>query len=555
MWRRKNDEFSSSRESRVNSGVPTARDVLGAFWRRLGGSHRVLLCAVFPAAAVPPWPNPIRHPEPSGICHLCAHGGSLYGGRFERRTPGRHAWTALSEQFARIRCRYDVVLGKLAVKSLDAFFLVLAIFPLLGLPLLLGGVSGLQFWHLTITLLNTLLFSLALGLLVSALGYTERATLVNALVFLLLFVLGLPLAWKGLTVFGNQRWFDYLFLFPSPSYSFQQIGAGPRLSDFWTSTLVVLGISTIFLLTASFVLPRHFQERSNASSVWEWAAYTLKYGRRAQREWKRLRWLKRGPIHWLVRRDRSFSIMLAVFTVLAIGLILWTLRLRSGSLFSGTLFATFVLHFLLKFLVAVESARQYNDDKRSGALELLLCTPVDTGLLRNVPRIRLHRLLLLPSLLLGIQGFCLGAALPFFSSDSWMFVLAGCTAWPDCRAAIRLGMLHGLEAKNLARAVFASLGWLLIPPWLVFFGFVAFGSSIRMSQEGVHLFFVCWCIGVVLFDQWLVSSIERTLHFCFRAVSANDRRTPFLDQFQHYPAPGSSAANIHLHRTPQSTGF
>src|SRR5216110_3582582 len=41
---------------------------------------------------------------------------------------------------------YDVVLGKLAATSLHAFFGLLAIFPILGLPLLMGGVSGAEFW-------------------------------------------------------------------------------------------------------------------------------------------------------------------------------------------------------------------------------------------------------------------------------------------------------------------------------------------------------------------------------------------------------------------------
>src|SRR5262245_40381132 len=54
----------------------------------------------------------------------------------------------------------DVVIGKLAVTSLKAFFGLLAIFPMLGLPLLLGGVTGSEFWRVSLVLLNTLIFSL-----------------------------------------------------------------------------------------------------------------------------------------------------------------------------------------------------------------------------------------------------------------------------------------------------------------------------------------------------------------------------------------------------------
>src|SRR5689334_8341494 len=50
---------------------------------------------------------------------------------------------------------YDVVLGKLAATSLDAFFWLLAVFPILGLPLLIGGVSGAEFWRLALVLTAT----------------------------------------------------------------------------------------------------------------------------------------------------------------------------------------------------------------------------------------------------------------------------------------------------------------------------------------------------------------------------------------------------------------
>ena len=40
---------------------------------------------------------------------------------------------------------YDVVLGKLVATSLNSFYGLLAIFPVLAIPLLLGGVAGVQF--------------------------------------------------------------------------------------------------------------------------------------------------------------------------------------------------------------------------------------------------------------------------------------------------------------------------------------------------------------------------------------------------------------------------
>src|SRR5512146_595113 len=41
---------------------------------------------------------------------------------------------------------YDVVLGKLMATSLRGFYELLAIFPIIGISHLLGGVTGAQFW-------------------------------------------------------------------------------------------------------------------------------------------------------------------------------------------------------------------------------------------------------------------------------------------------------------------------------------------------------------------------------------------------------------------------
>src|SRR5206468_6387920 len=40
---------------------------------------------------------------------------------------------------------YDIVLGKLAAASVHALFGLVAVFPVLALPLLMGGVSGAEF--------------------------------------------------------------------------------------------------------------------------------------------------------------------------------------------------------------------------------------------------------------------------------------------------------------------------------------------------------------------------------------------------------------------------
>src|SRR6266404_9289456 len=59
---------------------------------------------------------------------------------------------------------YDVVLGKLVATSLDAFYGLIALLPILALPLMLGGITLAEFGRMALVAINALFFSLALGI-------------------------------------------------------------------------------------------------------------------------------------------------------------------------------------------------------------------------------------------------------------------------------------------------------------------------------------------------------------------------------------------------------
>src|SRR5437588_7800690 len=65
---------------------------------------------------------------------------------------------------------YDVVFGKLLATSLRAICALLAVFPILAVTLLMGGVTGAQFWRTVFALINALFISLATGMFVSAIS-------------------------------------------------------------------------------------------------------------------------------------------------------------------------------------------------------------------------------------------------------------------------------------------------------------------------------------------------------------------------------------------------
>ena len=88
---------------------------------------------------------------------------------------------------------YDVVLGKFIARSLNAFYGLLALMPIAGLALLLGGLTGGEFWRTTLALTNALFFSLAAGICVSAFGRESQQVIVGTLGLILGLGAGLPL--------------------------------------------------------------------------------------------------------------------------------------------------------------------------------------------------------------------------------------------------------------------------------------------------------------------------------------------------------------------------
>ena len=48
---------------------------------------------------------------------------------------------------------FDVVLGKFFALSLTSFYALIALIPALAIPVLLGGVTGAEFWRLVLALM------------------------------------------------------------------------------------------------------------------------------------------------------------------------------------------------------------------------------------------------------------------------------------------------------------------------------------------------------------------------------------------------------------------
>src|SRR5207249_6437205 len=83
---------------------------------------------------------------------------------------------------------YDVVLGKFVAMLVNALYGLLALLPITAFPLLLGGVTGGEFWRRALALINALFVSLAAGIWVSALVRAAPRAMGHALGLILLLV-------------------------------------------------------------------------------------------------------------------------------------------------------------------------------------------------------------------------------------------------------------------------------------------------------------------------------------------------------------------------------
>ncbi len=272
---------------------------------------------------------------------------------------------------------YDVTLGKLLATSLRGFYALLAMLPILAVALLMGGVSGAQFWKSALALVNALFFSLAVGMFVSALSRDSQKALIATLFLLLLLALGGPIAD---TIIGavKQSGFAPHWSLCSPAYVLTAAGAWGR-SAYWVALAVTHLLGWVMLAVASMVVPHTWQERKKAglrlNRSW---AYAWRYGGARRRLRLRRKLIGQQPVAWLVCRERWQALGLWAFALLvtggsAAGLI-WKLPEEAWMIWNGIGgFFTLILYLW----AASQACRFLVEARRSGLLELLLSTPLN----------------------------------------------------------------------------------------------------------------------------------------------------------------------------------
>ena len=159
---------------------------------------------------------------------------------------------------------YDVVLGKFIARSLNAFYGLLALLPIVAISLILGGLTGGEFWRMALVLLNLLFITLTIGIFVSTLVRESRAATGCTLAFMILLFVGLPaLSWLA-RITNLPKSLTYLGCF-SPFYSYllsKEVLYRSHSASFWNSLLVSHLFGWFLLGFASWLLPRVWQQKA-----------------------------------------------------------------------------------------------------------------------------------------------------------------------------------------------------------------------------------------------------------------------------------------------------
>jgi ABC-type transport system involved in cytochrome c biogenesis permease component len=434
---------------------------------------------------------------------------------------------------------YDIVLGKLLANSLAVFYGVLGVLPLLAVPILMGGVTGAEFGRLAFTVLNTLFLSLSIGMLASAVCLRAKTATAVAMLLLILLVVGGP--GLGLLEYRARGWhgtYFWPFLVLSPVFPFfagAEFLYRSSIGDlfYWSAGSIHLAAWGCLGL-ASRVLRHKWQDKPATAAALQrrsWREQMLE-GDRGSREAFRTWLLDQNAFYWLAARPRHRVIW--AWTPLAAATVFWiwgAIKIGNDWFNPGMYLATaFLLSVVLRSMMGAEAGRRLLEDRRAGALELLLATPLGVPEILRGQWLALRRQFLVPV----IVTICLCGVMWLAGFDEsrgsdrpgWFWIgLAGVFMFfADTAALVWMGMWLGLSVKNPRHAFGGAIAPILALPWvataLVMTAIAFVPYPIRQHWRPDILVWVLWFGFSMAADLGFGWWAWHNLHTRFREVAA-----------------------------------
>lgn len=398
---------------------------------------------------------------------------------------------------------YDIVLGKLAATSMRSAYVVLALIPVLALPVLVGGVSGGQVVRTVTVLCVTLAASLAVGMIASTLAREFRTALVAAALAMGVLTVGLDgggWVWQrltGRTADPVRQW--------SPLAAFRWAQPEP-----WRKPTVnaafhrawkrqALGAALLFV--GASVAVRHYRERAVPQRVVAEGEGRVGRGNLVgYRHWHWGELLEREPYGWFHQVMRPLPALFAVSfyalagaSAVALGVSV-AMKATAGAWWAVgvSLALLWLMHVLLKLHVTLAATRGVAEDRASGALELLVVAGLGRDQIVPAHRsaiLRQHRVPLLVTLafqFLPMARLSMSDMVGPEATAVWAgLTVGGVVMWFDLEALIQVGLRQGLRESDPQAAFRLTFLRILLPGWL---GMMPIAAMVVSGVGGVAMF-------------------------------------------------------------------
>lgn len=286
---------------------------------------------------------------------------------------------------------------------------------------------------------------------------------------------------------------------------FNYRGAG--VTHFWWSAGVIHGLTWLFFWLAALIAPHAWQDRPVAArgqrrrETWR----RLVRGNERRRRAFRTRLLGVNPVFWLAARTRIEPVLVWSAIGVVAALWAWGFVCNGSDWFNeGVYFPTaIVLNSILKLWVASEAGREFAEDRHSGALELVVSTPLSVKEILRGQWLALRRQFLGPVLtVIAVEMIFLAASLQRESFRAqpmnpvlWLGGIALLVA--DVLALGWTGMWEAMTAKKPNHVTGKTVAWILIAPWVMYVVIVILTAYLRrnlppQSRPGWHFFVGLW---------------------------------------------------------------
>jgi ABC-type transport system involved in multi-copper enzyme maturation permease subunit len=288
----------------------------------------------------------------------------------------------------------NIVIAKSVAHGLRAASLVVAVLPMLTIPILLGGVSWQHATLAGLTEFSALCWSLAAALLASSATRSALRATVWAVVLSLCGLFMFTLLSGGVALWISGRWTRYESLLEIAfrmGLELNGVGRGfpldPRMipGGIWNLIFQTLALSaivsflafTLAAILAAWRIRRNWREEP--SPLWmqktQRAFCTPVIWTGLFKRWMR-RLLDRNPIGWLERR--TWTGRLVTWGWFAVIVSVYSAVLTDNNFFRHSSNTQTTMAWLLMGSITAGVAGSFRRERETGVLELLLVTPMTT---------------------------------------------------------------------------------------------------------------------------------------------------------------------------------